>query len=179
MTVLDCLLTTIIVIVTFLTEVGCAKAVEEGHTTAELAFPVDLSNTVLLARGLSSSNSLEHAGLAEQVFLLSFLLFRVVHLLLTVDQTSEVRLLALVALIERASMISELLGLSEIGISRSDDSFISKDSLLISILESLLLNILLQCKERAKLLFDCIGDSVHFDLLLATRARHEGKGDSK
>ena len=80
---------------------------------------------------------------------------------------------------ERASMISELLGLSEIGISRSDDSFISKDSLLISILESLLLNILLQCKERAKLLFDCIGDSVHFDLLLATRARHEGKGDSK
>ena len=53
-----------------LAEVVGAKAAEEGHAAAELAFPVDLLHPMLLALGLSSTYLLQQAGLAEEILFL-------------------------------------------------------------------------------------------------------------
>ena len=63
-------LVSLILIVALLAEIVGAKAAEEGHAAAELAFPVDLLYTMFLAPGLSSTNLLEQAGLTEKIFFL-------------------------------------------------------------------------------------------------------------
>ena len=102
-------LVSIVLIMALLAEVVGAKAAEEGHAAAELAFPVDLLHPMLLALGLSSTYLLQQAGLAEEVLFLGRLFLSVCHLLPTVDQSTKVGLLAIVALVEGAPVVRKLL----------------------------------------------------------------------
>ena len=85
---------------------------EEGNRTTVHALPVDLCITVLVAIGCSCTNFLQKTVLATEILLRGLALFRVSHLLLAVNQATKVRFLTLVALINGAAMVSELLWLS-------------------------------------------------------------------
>ena len=100
------------------TEVGCSEAAVQGHAATELAFPVDLSGAVFRTRCSASTNFFQQTVLAQQVLLLRLLLLCVCHLLLAIYQATEVGLLAAVALVEGTPVICELLGPSEVRISR-------------------------------------------------------------
>ena len=86
-----------------------SEAAVEGSRAAVHAFPVDLDGSMLWAFGLTSTDLLQQTLLAEKIFFLCLLLFLVCHLLLTVNQTSEVRLLAAMALVNRASEVRKFL----------------------------------------------------------------------
>ena len=76
-------------------------------------------------------------------------------------------------------MVGELLRLSEIDIAFSCQPLILKDPLQLGVDESFSFNTLLEADERAKFSCDLRWQSLDLDLLLAARARHEGKGDSQ
>ena len=67
---------------------------------------------MLVAIGCSSTNFLQKTVLTTEIFLRGLALFRISHLLLTVNQATKVRFLTFVALINGAAMISKLLWLS-------------------------------------------------------------------
>ena len=140
-------------IVAGFTEVCRAKAAVNGDTATELALPVDLRAAMLLARSGASTDLAQNATLAEKILLFRVLLptFSVCHLLLAVDQASEVRLLALMALVEGASVVREFLRFAEVGIARRGQALVSEKTLLLRIIECLFLNELLQGQKRAKL----------------------------
>ena len=106
-------LVSLILIVALLAEIVGAKAAEEGHAAAELAFPVNLGLAMLFANGLSCSDFLQKTVLATEILLRDLALSHVSKLLLAVYQATKVRFLTLVALINGAAMVSELLWLSE------------------------------------------------------------------
>ena len=106
----------IISIVAGLTKVCCAEAAEEGYTTTKLALPINLLAAMLLAFSRTGTDLAQEAVLAEKILLFRVLLLSISHLLLTVNQTSKVRLLALEALVERASVVRKLLWAAEIRI---------------------------------------------------------------
>jgi hypothetical protein len=84
---------------------------------------------VLLASGLTSTDLFKEASLAQKVFLLSLLTGG----LLAVNETTEERRLALVALVESAAVHGKLLRLIEVVVSLSKDALIVEDTLLLSI----------------------------------------------
>ena len=88
------------VLVALIAEVRRAKAVVKSDRAAEVALPINLLFTVLLAFFHTSSVGLHLALFAAKVFLL-YLVF-IVELLLAVNHASEVWLLAVIALIESA-----------------------------------------------------------------------------
>ena len=98
------------------------EAVEEGSGAAVHAFPVDLSLSVLGAGGLANTHLLDKAVLAHQVFL-SFICI-VLCSLHAVDETTEVRLLASVALVESAAVKSVLERLSIEVVTNSVDTVV-------------------------------------------------------
>ena len=81
-------------------EVICAPAAVGRDRAAIHALPVSEFNAVLLALSHADTHLLEQALLAEEVLFVGLTPLICLHLLLTVDQTAEVRLLAAVALIE-------------------------------------------------------------------------------
>ena len=169
----------IIAVMAGLTEVCRAEAAEEGHTAAELALPVDLLTAMLIASRGASTDLTQKTVLAEKILLFGVLLFSVCHFLLAIDQASKVRLLALVALVERASMVRELLWFAKVGICWILETLIIQNTLLLSILEGQSLDLLFQAKERAKNCCYRLRDASDLDLLLAARTRHESKGDTE
>ena len=86
---------------------------------------------MFLAGSLTGSNFFEDAVLAEKLFLLCLELLRI--LLLTVDEATEVRLLAAVALVERAAAVGEFLRLAEIDVILSEESLIIKNALSLGV----------------------------------------------
>ena len=125
----------IVAVVAGFTEVCRAEATEEGHTAAKLTLPVDLLTAMLIAFSGARTNLTQKAVLAEKILFLGVLLFSVCHFLLAIDQASEVGLLALVALVERAPMVRELLWFAEVGISWVLKTRFIQNTLLLSILE--------------------------------------------
>jgi hypothetical protein len=169
------ILSTHVLIVARVAHVVGAEAAEKSNGTAVHALPVDLNAAVRLTRSLTSTNLLKEAILAEEIFLLGLTLLCVGHLLLTVNETTEVGLLASVALVKGGAVVSELLRLSVVDITLSRESLVIEDSLVFRVLESLLLNILLQGNEGAELASDRLGYTLDVDLLLAAGAVHEGE----
>ena len=84
-------------VVALFAEVGRSEAEEGSDGAAEVAFPVDVCPSMLLAVALLGSKVLELAVLAAIVLFLGALSLE---LLLAVDHASEVWLLAVVALVE-------------------------------------------------------------------------------
>ena len=99
-----------------------AKAAKESNRAAEHAFPVDLCPAMFLASSLTSTHFFEDAFLAEKIFLLGITLLSI--LLLTVNETTEERLLAAMALVERAAAVCKFLRLVVVGVTQSSKSLI-------------------------------------------------------
>ena len=133
-------------IVAGFTEVCRAEAAVNGNTATELALPVDLRAAMLLTTGGACADLAQNAALAEKVFLFRVLLppFSICHLLLTVDQATKVRFLALMTLVEGASMVCEFLWFAEVSIARSCQALVSEQTLFLRVIECLSLNELLQ-----------------------------------
>ena len=72
-------------IMTRMAHVVCTEAVEDGHRAAVLAFPVNLSRSMLRTGGASSADFLQKAVLAYQVLGLCLALLSIVCLLFTVN----------------------------------------------------------------------------------------------
>ena len=87
-------------IVTRFTEVVCAPAMELCNRAAVHALPISEFNAVLLTFSLTNSHLLHQALLAQEVFFSRLALLLCLHLLLTVNQTTEVWLFAAEALVE-------------------------------------------------------------------------------
>ena len=132
---------------------------------------------MFLAGSLTGSNFFEDAILAEKLFLLRLELLRI--LLLTVDEATEVRLLAAVALVERAAAVGEFLRLAVIDVILSDESLIIENALSLGVQEGLFLNSLFERDERTELTGDRLGKAHNIDLLFAARAAHEGESNSE
>ena len=132
---------------------------------------------MFLTVSCSGTYLFKEAVLAEKILLLSLLLLCVSSFLLAVDETSKVGLLAAVTLVEGGAMHGVLLRFSVIGVILIFKSFIRKNSLFLSVDESLLLNLLLQAKEWAELCSDRLGKTIKLDLLVASRASHEAERD--
>jgi hypothetical protein len=132
---------------------------------------------VFLAGSLTGSNFFEDAVLAEKLFLCSLALL--CHLLLTVDEATEVRLLATVALVEGAAAVGKFLMLAVIDVILGDESFIVEDTLPLGVREGLFLNTLFERDERTKLTSNRLGQAHNINLLLAAGAAHEGESNSE
>lgn len=117
--------------------------------------------------------------MAEKILGLRLVPLSIVHLLLTVDETAEVRLLAIVALVEGASVISKLLRLLIVNVMLVGKTLILKDAFVFGAIQSLLFDNLLETEERAKFLLNWLRQSLELDLLLAAWAREEAESDSK
>ena len=94
---------------------------------------------MLVAHGCSSTHFLQKTILAEEVLLRGLAIVSVSHLLLAVDQATEVGLFAFVALVEGAAMVGELLWLSIVVVANCGKPFICKNALFLSIHKSELL----------------------------------------
>ena len=165
-----------VLLVAIIAEVVCSEAAEEGSRTAEHALPVDLNIAMLFACGLTSSHFLQETILAHEVLLFGFI---ITSLLLTVDESTEVRLFACMALVEGAAVVGELLWLSIVVVAHCRKPLICKDALFLSVLKSELLNTFFKANQRAKFTSNGIREAFERDLLLAAGARHEGEGDSE
>jgi len=145
---------TIELIVARVAEVMGSEAAVESCRAAELAFPVDLFVAVLFAGSGACTDLLKETVLAEEIFFLGVVLLGVCHLLLAVDQPTEVRLLARVALVEGAAMESVLLWFAEVGITLGCEAGVAQETLLLSVFKSLFLDSLFKGVERAEGLSD-------------------------
>ena len=142
-------------VVAGLAEVGCTEAAVDGDAAAVLALPVDLREAVLLTLGGASANLAQEAALAEQVLGFGVLVSLCVgHILLAVDEPTEVRLSALEALVEGASVHRELLRLAEVSISWRGESLIIQETLFLSVVQSLKLDSFFEVEQRAQFLSD-------------------------
>ena len=86
---------------------------------------------MFLASSLAGSHFFEDAGLADEIFLLGIKLLCI--LLLTVDKATEVRLLAAMALVERAAAVGEFLRFAIVDVIRSNKSLIIENALSLSV----------------------------------------------
>ena len=164
-------------VVASLAEVVSTEAVEESSGAAEHALPVDLGSAVLLTSGLTGTDLLEEAFLADQVLLLGLLSH--LHLITAVDETTEVGLLAGVALVDRAAEVGVgLWAAVEVAILLSDTGIL-KDALLLSVDQSHLLDLLSEAQERTKLSSNRARETLDLNLLLACRASHKSEGDAE
>ena len=132
---------------------------------------------MFLASSLAGSHFFEDTSLAKKIFLLCIKLLCI--LLLTVDKATEVRLLATMALVERAATVGEFLRLAVIDVILSNESLIIKNALSLGVQEGLFLNFLFERKEGTELTGDRLGQAHNIDLLFAARAAHEGESNSE
>ena len=132
---------------------------------------------MFLASSLAGSHFFEDTSLAEKIFLLGIKLLCI--LLLTVDKATEVRLLAAMALVERAAAVGEFLRLAVIDVILSNESLIIKNALSLGVQEGLFLNFLFERKEGTELTGYWLGQAHNINLLLAARAAHEGESYSE
>ena len=95
------------------------------------------------AGGLSSTNILQEAILTQEVLLFLRLLSLLGHLLLAVNQTAEVRFVALVALVESASVEGILKRLVIVRVSLSLNSSIGQYALFSGMFKSFFLDMVL------------------------------------
>ena len=163
-----------VLIVAPLTEEVSAKAVPHCHGAAEHALPVDVLIAVLVTSLLASAVSVHGAVPAAQVLLAGPLLDS--KLGLAVDHSSEVGLLAVIALVERAAVEGELEELALIMVTWGGEALILVKALVLSDLKSHLLDRVAELVEGLELSIDQLAARL-FDLLLAAGARHEGEGD--
>ena len=156
MTVLDGRVTVVVfahvVLVALIAHEVSAKAVVNCNAAAVHALPIDLSFAVLITNCLTDADFFQNTVLAEKILGLRLVPLRIVHLLLTVDETAEVRLLAVVALVEGASVIGKLLRLLIVNVMLVGKTLILKDAFVFGANQSLLLDNLLETEERAKFL---------------------------
>ena len=114
-----------------LAEIVRAEAKEAGLAAAEHAFPDNVLRAMLLTRCLPRAHLLMQAVLAEQILRLIGVFISLIHLhlLLAVDEAAEVGGFALEALVERALMHGELLGLLVVLVALGCQSFVLEDTL--------------------------------------------------
>ena len=168
-----------VVIVAVIAHEVSTEAVEQSRAAAEHALPVDLCFAVDFTDCLAGADLLQDAILAKKILGLRLVPLSVVHLTLAVDEATEVGLLAVVALVEGATMVGKLLRLLVVYVVNVAQTCILENSLLLSMDQCLRLNLLLETKERSELGFDRLRESLHLDFLLAAGAGHEGEGDSE
>jgi len=118
------------------------------------ALPISEINTVLLTFSHSDTHLLKQALLAQKILFGSLALLISLHLLLAVDKSTEVGLLAVVALIERATMHGKLLRFVVVMILLICQSLVTEDSLSFSIFQSCILDSPLHMKKWAYLSCD-------------------------
>ena len=150
-----------------ITQVGSTIAFEEGKRAAKHAFPVYKTCAMFGAATTRANTQLFHqAVLAEQVLLLSLSLLQSVHLLLAVDQATEVGLVAPVTQVESTPVVGELLRLAKVKVIYvCCHASVVEDALLFGADQSLLLDHCLKVKHRAELGHDRLGQTLRkFDL---------------
>ena len=131
-----------------------SKAAEESNRATVHALPVDLHVSVLLASGLACAKVFEQALLALEVFLLGLGLLSVLSLSHAVDETAEVWLLAVVALVEGSALegVSKLVAM--VGMAWVIDSGILEDALGLGLANGLLFDLALEAHEWDEFLGD-------------------------
>ena len=155
------------------------EAVEQCRAAAVHALPVDLCFSVNITDCLTGADRLKDTILADKILRLGLIPLGIVHLLFAVDQASEIGLLAVVALVEGATMVGKFLRLLVIYVVNVVQASIVENSLVFSMNQCLRLNSLFEPEKRSELGSDWLRDSLKLNFLLAAGARHEGKGDSK
>ena len=155
------------------------KAMERCSAAAEHALPVNLCFAVFIANFFTGTYLLKNAILAQEILGLGLTLLNSVHLLFAVDEATEVRLLAPMALIEGASVVRELLRLTEVNVLTVGKALVTENSLLLGINQGFLLDHPLETKEGSQLGSDGLRQSLQLDLLLAARARHESESNAE
>ena len=126
-----------VVLVALIAHEVSAKAVVNCNATAVHALPIDLSFAVLITNCFTDTDFFQNTVLAEKILGLRLVPLSIVHLLLTVDETAEVRLLAVVALVDGASMIGKLFRLLIINAMLVGKTLILKDVLVLGANQSL------------------------------------------
>ena len=91
----------------------------------------------------------------------------VVSLLFAVDKTTKVRVFTLMALVDRATMVCILLGLSVVITLRISHSLIVQDTLILSTLQSQFLYTFFQSNQRFKFVSNWLLQTLKLDLLVA------------
>ena len=142
-------------------EVVSSKAGVDSYRAAEHALPINLRCAMDLACLLSGTKSLKLAILTPKMFFLCLLCS--IHLLLTVDHTAEVWLLAIETLVERTSVHG--IGF-EIPIKVREQSCFFFKSLFSSNLYCLVLDLYTKISNFFQLGIDKLGFSIS-DRLLA------------
>ena len=130
---------------------------------------------MLVALHGTYTNLLEQAVLTHEVLLLGVALLIVGHQDLAIDQATEVRTLAPIALIERAMSICIGLRSAEVNIILVKEAIVFQETLFFSVDDSLFLNLLFEAHQRVQMLADGLGYAPGFDLLVALGAAHEGE----
>ena len=125
---------------------------------------------MFLTDALARADFLQDAVLAEQVLGLGLRLLSVVHLLLTIDQATEVRFLAAVALVKRASVVCKLLRLAKVSVTFSCEALVAKDALLPRIFHRLGLDLPFVANHGSQNFSDGSGEASWLYVLLAARA---------
>ncbi len=162
-------------VVARLAEVVRSETAVERHRAAVLALPINLNIAMLGASSLSSADLLEEAVLADQVLRLGVLGLGTLHL--AIDEATEVRLLAGVALKDRAAVHGVLERLLVVDVAWSGQSFVLKDALFLSALHGKGLSFLFNAHKRSELGCDWLRESLaEVDLCVAARALEEAKG---
>ena len=157
-------------------EVSCAEAEELCDRAAEIAFPVHVISAVFLTRSEALAPGLELAIFASEVFFLGSLFG--VKLLLAVSKTTEVGLLAIIALQEGARVKSQIKRLFVVNVAWSVNSLCSWETLVLGNLQSKLLNLFLLVLEVLQLCNDFFALCL-INLSLAGGALHKGERNLK
>lgn len=138
-------------IVTRLAEEVSTETGEDSDRAAVLAFPIDLNFTVLGTGSLTSTDGFQSAVSAAKVlFLTEVCLSFLGSFLFAVDQATEVRLLALEALVEGATVHGVVQMLLEVEIGGVIDTAVSEDTLKFAVLKRLSLYLILEDNLRAE-----------------------------
>ena len=156
--------------------VSAATTNEKGFRAAEHTLPGDVVFTMLWTSLIADSECFNLTFLAEEIIFTLILLQ--IHLFFTVNKAAKKRLQTAAAFIERAAMQSEVEFLIEIVIALSCQTLILVNAHLLRFVKCFLLNEITQLFKHFQLLGNwwTVGSC---DRLLAARAIHEGKRDSK
>ena len=119
---------------------------------------------------LAGPDFFQNTVLTKQILRLGLRLLGVVHLLLTVDQAPEVRLLAPVAFVKRAPVICILLRLAKVGVALICEALVTEDALVTCMYHCLGLNLLFVADEGPENFRDRLRQASGLDVLLAAGA---------
>ena len=123
-----------------ITHVMRSEAAEKSDGTTVHALPIDLDVTMDATSGLPGTDILQETILAQEVLLFLRFFSLLGHLLLAINETTKVRFVALVALVESASVKGILKRLVIVRVTLSLDSTIRQDTLFSGMLKSFLLD---------------------------------------